>query len=250
LTSKSLNIKPVLQLHQIAPFGIGVSWLKPKRLDNILKFLRQQGYENLPLANLLTQEGIGISFDDGYESLCRYGVEILKSHGFTACIFLVAGFVGRKNLWDVWLGPRPRHLSWNEIFKLKDLGFEFGSHSLTHPDLTRVSGQQLSEEIKGSKECLERHLGSITLFSYPFGRYNARVREVVKAAGYRLAFTSLPPKSGEPIDPFAYPRIPVHLIDSLSSIKRKLSLNPKEYRKDRFINFLSWGTILTKGSSD
>lgn len=238
----------MLQFHKIARFGIGVGWLTPHRLSSILKLLRELGYEGLPIRELLKGEGIGITFDDGYESLCRYGAGVLKEHGFTACTFLVAGFVGRRSLWDVWLGPRPRHLSWDEIFRLKGLGFEFGSHSLTHPDLTRVSDTRLSEEVEGSKELLERRLGPIQFFSYPFGRHDSRVRRAVKAAGYRLAFASLPPRPGEPPDPFAYPRIPVHSIDSSKTIKRKLNLNGYEYLKARLINLLSWGTPLVKRS--
>lgn len=247
MTPGLLTLKPVLQLHQIAPLGIGVGWLKPSRLGSILKLLREQGYESLPIRELLTGDGIGITFDDGYESFYRYGAGVLREHGFTACIFLVVGFVGRRNLWDVWLGPRPRHLSWDEIFRLKALGFEFGSHSLTHPDLTRASDARLREEVEGSKEQMEHHLGPIEFFSYPFGRHDPRVRRAVKAAGYRLAFAALPPRPGEPLDPFAYPRIPVHAIDSSGSIQRKLNLSGHEYLKDRLINFLSWGTILVKG---
>ena len=62
---------------------------------------------------------------------------------------------------------------------------------MTHPDLTLCDSARLIDEVAGAKTLLGRRLGrEIVSFSYPYGRHNARVREIADRAGYRLACTS------------------------------------------------------------
>jgi len=75
-----------------------------------------------------------------------------------------------------------------DVFKIARKGFEIGSHSLTHPDLTKTS--KLYDEVYLSKIKLESYLGfRINCFSYPYGKYNLRVKRAVKKAGYQFART-------------------------------------------------------------
>ena len=54
--------------------------------------------------------------------------------------------------------------------KLHSLGFEIGSHSLTHPYLSKIDPQKAWEEINTSKVILEDKLGTeIRAFCYPYG---------------------------------------------------------------------------------
>ena len=71
-------------------------------------------------------------------------------------------------------------LSWDEIGEMHRGGITFGAHTLTHPDLTRLSPDLIKAEIVGSKDRIEDVLGSsVDTFAYPFGRYNNECREVV-----------------------------------------------------------------------
>ena len=65
----------------------------------------------------------------------------------------------------------------------------FGSHCLgPQPLLDIKSESQIKKEIFDSKKILENNLGSeVAMFSYPGGRFNARIRQLVKEAGYKLA---------------------------------------------------------------
>ena len=73
---------------------------------------------------------------------------------------------------------------------LAKLGYTIGCHSHSHPDLTGLSKTELHREVHGSKQILEEVVGQrVTAFCYPYGAYDACVRNVVQAAGYDMAFT-------------------------------------------------------------
>ena len=60
-------------------------------------------------------------------------------------------------------------------------GIEFGAHTLTHPDLTRLSAAQVAIEMSASKDRIEESLGTpVTSFAYPFGRYDAQSRRIAQ----------------------------------------------------------------------
>jgi peptidoglycan/xylan/chitin deacetylase (PgdA/CDA1 family) len=69
-------------------------------------------------------------------------------------------------------------------------GHEIGSHSMTHRNLRHLSLSEAREEIFASKKALEDQFGlEIQHFSYPFGSWNASVRDLVHDAGYQTAST-------------------------------------------------------------
>ncbi|MHA1225156.1 MAG: polysaccharide deacetylase family protein [Candidatus Hodarchaeales archaeon] len=87
--------------------------------------------------------------------------------------------------------------------KMKGL-FEIGSHSLSHPeDLKKLDDRKLTEEIAGSKVYLEQIIEMpVTKFCYPSGRYDDRVKEKVKLAGFKEARTVDVLNIKFPKDPF------------------------------------------------
>jgi peptidoglycan/xylan/chitin deacetylase (PgdA/CDA1 family) len=78
------------------------------------------------------------------------------------------------------------------IRKLVAAGWELDSHSLTHPDLTTLGSTSLEHEVAGSRQRIRQlfHV-PVHFFCYPSGRYNARVIDAVRAAGYVGATTTL-----------------------------------------------------------
>ncbi len=66
---------------------------------------------------------------------------------------------------------------------------ELGAHTLTHPDLTKLSSdEEISQEIKGSKDFLEQLTGKeIKMFAYPAGKFDLRTKQAVKEAGFIAA---------------------------------------------------------------
>ncbi|HVF89854.1 MAG TPA: polysaccharide deacetylase family protein [Blastocatellia bacterium] len=83
------------------------------------------------------------------------------------------------------------HLSWDEVRAMSARGIDFGSHTMTHPILSNVTGEQLEEEVSASKKAIEQNTGKEVLaFAYPAGRvsrFNKIVQEAVARAGYAYA---------------------------------------------------------------
>jgi peptidoglycan/xylan/chitin deacetylase (PgdA/CDA1 family) len=78
----------------------------------------------------------------------------------------------------------------NTLLALAKAGHSIGCHTHSHPDLTRLSTAEVSQEVLGSKLALEDALGQrVSAFCYPYGAYDARVRRVVQEAGFDVAFT-------------------------------------------------------------
>ena len=84
-------------------------------------------------------------------------------------------------------------IDWDQARKMESGGIEIGSHTLTHPILTRVSKSALQAELRESKSRLEGELNhTVDLFCYPNGDYDAGIKRAVEEAGYRCAVTVEP----------------------------------------------------------
>lgn len=88
--------------------------------------------------------------------------------------------------------PEYAAMTWDEVRDAAGHGIEFGAHTVTHPILSRVSGEdELRAEIAGSKRRIEEELGrGVDHFCYPNGSahdFTAQAVEVVRASGFRTA---------------------------------------------------------------
>jgi peptidoglycan/xylan/chitin deacetylase (PgdA/CDA1 family) len=83
-------------------------------------------------------------------------------------------------------------INWQEARHMDANGVEIGSHTLTHPILTRIDDVRLQRELSESGAELRAKLGrSVEHFCYPNGNYDERVRGEVAKAGYRSAVTTV-----------------------------------------------------------
>jgi len=84
-------------------------------------------------------------------------------------------------------------LTWDEARTLSAKGFEIGSHTVTHPILTRLDVASLRCELRDSKAAIERELGKVCrCIAYPNGGaadVNPTVVRVAREAGYALGVT-------------------------------------------------------------
>jgi peptidoglycan/xylan/chitin deacetylase (PgdA/CDA1 family) len=77
-----------------------------------------------------------------------------------------------------------------DLIKELDKNFEIGAHALSHSDLTSIPLKDAAKEIKCSKEWLEKLLNhKIEIFAYPKGKYNDKISELVRQAGFLGART-------------------------------------------------------------
>ena len=71
-------------------------------------------------------------------------------------------------------------------------GHIVGNHSVTHPDFTSITHEQMIEEVKGFDDWLREHCGfSAGFFRFPMGKYSLDAVAALNAMGYRCVFWSL-----------------------------------------------------------
>lgn len=84
---------------------------------------------------------------------------------------------------------RTPQLKSEELRRLERAGMAIGNHTLTHPCLDMCEDEVLRAEIRRAHEKLSEVLGHEPMaFAYPNGNWDARVRDVVREAGYPMAF--------------------------------------------------------------
>ncbi len=173
-------------------------YVAPMLFRSQLDYLSGHGWHWAPLEDTVEKARFGrrparsefsITFDDGYVSVYEHAVPALVDRGMTATVYAVADAVGGLNDWDRSAGDRQeRIMSARQIREIADLGFEVGSHTLTHPHLTDLDEKSLVRELTESKHKLEDMIGrEVVSFSYPYGDYDDRVLAATIVSGYKYA---------------------------------------------------------------
>ncbi len=122
-----------------------------------------------------------VTFDDGHQSQFHIAAPVLDQLRIAGVFFVTTA----------WIGCRPDMMSWRQLRELHEAGHTIGSHTHTHPMLTKCGNRSLCNELEVSKQLLEDLIGDeVTCISIPSGRVNTRVLEACKAAGYRRVYTS------------------------------------------------------------
>jgi peptidoglycan/xylan/chitin deacetylase (PgdA/CDA1 family) len=125
----------------------------------------------------LPERAVVITFDDGWENQFHHAFPVLRQLGLTATFFVYTVPIGRDD----------RYMTWDQLRQMQKAGMTIGSHSRTHPELTAAHAA-LNDEIDGSRRDMEEHLGTTPdFFAYPYGAWNARALNAVRAAGYLAA---------------------------------------------------------------
>jgi peptidoglycan/xylan/chitin deacetylase (PgdA/CDA1 family) len=192
---------PWLMYHKLGPRPTGVRlkglYISAGLFERQLAQLRQAGFTTPAYSTPPPGEGnagrrLALTFDDGFANVPEHGLEPLRRQGFRAMVFLVADQIGGWNEWEVAEGEvRQPLMDEGHVREWLAAGQEIGSHTLTHPFLTRASRERAREEIAASRKKLEDRFGvPVRHFCYPYGDWNAAVRDEVMAAGYETACTT------------------------------------------------------------
>jgi peptidoglycan/xylan/chitin deacetylase (PgdA/CDA1 family) len=89
-----------------------------------------------------------------------------------------------------------RMLKWTEVREMRDSGLvSFGTHTISHPILTKIPLAEARREIMMSKEVLERELNEkVRFIAYPNGQeddFDVTTINLVRESGYDMAFTTI-----------------------------------------------------------
>jgi peptidoglycan/xylan/chitin deacetylase (PgdA/CDA1 family) len=193
---------PILTYHNIGTPPDGAThpglYLALDKFRAQLGLLARHGYrgvsmdEGLPFLRGERQGRVAIiTFDDGYLDNLELALPALREHGFSATCYLVAEHIGGFNAWDSEkLRVRKPLMDLPRIREWLAGGMKIGSHTLTHPHLTRIEPARMRHEIAGSKAALEDRLGrAVDHFCFPYGDHDRDCLDAVAAAGYVTAVT-------------------------------------------------------------
>ncbi len=135
-----------------------------------------------------------VTFDDGFSNLLDNAMPILQELGIPAVVFPVVANLGQTPKWEMSLHHpdlREQVMSREEIVSAhRDYLCRIGSHTRTHPCLTRLSLPEVNRELGESKIELERITDApIEDLALPYGSYDERILNRAMAKGYKRIFT-------------------------------------------------------------
>ena len=158
-----------------------------------------------------------ITFDDGFQNLVDVALPELKKRDIHSTIFMIADGFGKCLDWSAEFYDHYRTQRLMSEETLRSLASDLvavGSHTLTHPMLTRLSPKGAEIEIRESKRRLEKILGrDVDLFSFPHGDYNESTVRMCRDAGYTRVFTTNPSFTRLDSDEFVIGRVTVEPAD-------------------------------------
>jgi peptidoglycan/xylan/chitin deacetylase (PgdA/CDA1 family) len=213
---------PILMYHVIAnpppTAQLPDLFVDPKTFTAEMEWLHRQGYTAVSLNQVyaawfqhgkLPDKPVVLTFDDGYRGDYVYARPALRRLRWPGDLNMLV-----KNL-----GPE---LTDEMIQQLINDGWELDAHTISHLDLTTMTGAGLNREVAGSREILRRRFHQpVNFFCYPAGKFNAATIRAVRSAGYLGATTELPGEASR-MRMYELHRIRVDRSDGVSGLATKL----------------------------
>ena len=176
-------------------------------------------------SQLVTCNPVVLTFDDGFADFYTEAFPILQEYGFCATVFLPTGFISDGEC----CFKDKRYLRWGEIRELAKSRIEFGSHTVTHPQLRDLDWSQVEQEIRESRGIIEDKIGEkVESFSYPYAFpaenecLKERLKNLLVKLGYKNGVTTSVGTAVRGDDPFFLKRIPINSDDDTVFFKAKL----------------------------
>lgn len=230
---------PILMYHSISEQpskrnGYYKTNTPPKTFAAHLSVLRALGYQSITLSEVPSAlagrcpagKPIALTFDDGFADFFEHAYPMLCEYGHTATMFLPTASIGdeRKTF-------RGRTcLTWDEVRTISRAGIEFGSHTVSHPQLHDLPEAAIRAELSDSRTMIEDRLGvGISSFSYPFAvpqtdaPFIKTVRRLLVESGYRQGVCTKVGRCHSGSDLLMLERIPVNGEDDLRFFQAKLA---------------------------
>lgn len=216
---------PILMYHvtKAAPAGTPYPelWVTPADFKGQMQWLADNDYTGITMAQLfkywdegfkLPDKPVVVSFDDGYPSHAKTARSVLAKHKWPGVLFLE-----ERNVNNPETG-----LTQTMVKTLLASGWELGSHTINHSDLTTLGPEELEAEVAGSrKEISERFDVPIDFFCYPAGKFDGGVVAAVEDAGYKGAVTVVEGVA-TPDKPFELKRIRINGDDGVDGFASKM----------------------------
>jgi peptidoglycan/xylan/chitin deacetylase (PgdA/CDA1 family) len=216
--------------------------VRPDALERQLGALVRAGYRGATFTEAVTappgDRVVAVTFDDAFRSVLTAARPVLDALGLPATVFAPTAWVGGAAIaWpglEHWRGTPEAHelrpMTWDELAELAAGGWEIGSHTCTHPYLTKLEPGRALRELRDSRAACEDQLGrACTSLAYPYGDHDDVVVALAATAGYRAAAT-VPVRLCRP-EPLRWPRIGIYRDDGERSFALKVSPAVRRLRR-------------------
>lgn len=178
---------PILMYHHVGISPVQSKYyVSPDKFAEQMWLLHVWGYTSITTSMLaeairegteLPPRPVLITFDDGNLDNYTNAFPLMQKYRFTGVLYIVGNYIGVEN-----------YLNADQIKEMAGAGWEIGSHTMNHHDLTKLTVQQKEFEIAGSREFLEQKLRvPILTIAYPFGLSSCGIMDSVYFAGYIAA---------------------------------------------------------------
>ncbi len=167
--------------------------VRPADFEKQMSWLAKKGWNCVTMSELIAYDEIppktvAVTFDDGFENNYSNAFPILKKYNIKATIYLVPN--QKMNEWDKdHTTELSSMMTRKQIREMQASGLiEFGAHTVSHVNLSRVDAAEQQSEIIESKKLVEEITGvPCDAFAYPYGKFDDQIVQIVKEAGYTNA---------------------------------------------------------------
>lgn len=191
-----------------------------EEFDRQMAILKSAGFETITPDELYDyikgktnlERKILITFDDGYKTCGCLAAPILKKYGFRATIFVITGYLDPTDQPANTSTFAIQYLSTNDLSRYS-YALDYGSHTEKMHDEYRSKPMLISKsssEILADLSKSRQKLNGADSIAYPFGKYSDKTIQLVKQAGFKMAFTTKPKTVQPGIDPYEIPRLEVN----------------------------------------
>lgn len=188
----SFNVTPdvfEMQLKELVKEGC--YFTDPAELQNFF-----EGKVSLP------EKTVMITFDDGYRGIQQYALPILEKFNIKATIFVVTGFLGNISFlnWDqldeiaysdlMTIASHTNNLHYYKQYRSFPINYPAMIRNRVENESVDAYQTRILNDLLLSKKILETRYPSkkIDYLAYPFGAYNQEIVDLVRKAGFKMAF--------------------------------------------------------------
>lgn len=212
--------------YQVIPLSTALSLItdrpnRPDRLNRLDRLDRPNRPNRLDRPNYVV-----LTFDDGYSDFYTKAWPVISEFKFPATVFLPTAFIDYTS--RSFKGRQC--LTWNQVRELHEQGITFGSHTVNHVQLRDLEWSDIDREIKVSKKAIEDEIGEpVKEFSYPYAYPEAdrtfckKLSYILKENGYNLCLTTRIGQVLSDDDPLSLKRLPINNADDISLLSAKLA---------------------------
>jgi peptidoglycan/xylan/chitin deacetylase (PgdA/CDA1 family) len=221
----------ILAYHAISDAWDAVTTVTPGQFGEQVRHLLERGYRSVTFERALSAPPPGkvfaITFDDAHRSVYDIAFPVLRDLGAVATVFAPTDYIGtgRPTGWEGFerdaAGPHASELvcmDWEQLRTVADAGWEVGSHTCSHPHLTRLMPEHRRRELVDSRELIEERLQRrCRTIAYPYSDVDEDVVLATDEAGYAYAATI--PVGHALAVPLRWSRVGVFRTDSFGRFK-------------------------------